>query len=115
MALDYAGMQLRIKDNTISSQLTPRKDNPDFSVVADFPHRSPWRVFLVSDRVGPLMESTVVTTLCDPCKYEDLSWIKPGKSTWMWWNGYQTSPEAKKGDLKTINFNYCCPVKLKTA
>lgn len=105
MALDYAGMLLRINDNTISSQLTPRKDNPDLSVVADFPHRSPWSVFLVSDRVGALMESTVVTTLCDPCKYEDLSWIKPGKSTWMWWNGYQTSPEAKKGDLKTINFN----------
>ena len=105
MALDYAGMQLNIKDNIVSGQLTPRKDNPELCVIADFPHKSPWRVFLVSDRVGALMESTVVTTLCDPCKETDISWIKPGKSTWMWWNGYQTSPEAKKGDLNTINFN----------
>ncbi len=105
MALDYAGMQLKIEDCTLKGCLTPRLDNPELSVVADLPHRSPWRVFQVSDRVGALMESTILTTLCDPCVEIDLSWIKPGKSTWMWWNGYQTSPEAKKGDIATLNFN----------
>ena len=105
MVLDYAGMQLRIGDGILKGCLTPRVDNPELCVVADFPHRSPWRVFLVSDRVGSLMESTVLTTLCDPCKETDLSWVSPGKSTWIWWNGYQSSPEARKGDLTTINFN----------
>lgn len=104
MALDYAGMQLNIGNSIVNATLTPRKDNSGLSVIADFPHRSPWRVFLVSDRVGAIMESTIVTTLCDPCKEEDLSWVKPGKSTWMWWNGYQTVGE-KKGDLNTINYN----------
>ena len=105
MALDYAGMQLKIEDCLLKGCLTPRLDNPELSVVADLPHKSPWRVFQVSDRVGALMESTILTTLCDPCTETDLSWIKPGKSTWMWWNGYQTSPYAKKGDIATLNFN----------
>ena len=105
MALDYAGMQLSIEGSLLKGRLTPRVDNPNLSVVADLPHRSPWRVFLVSDRAGALLESTILTTLCDPCEETDLTWLRPGKSTWMWWNGYQTSPEAKTGDITTLNFN----------
>ena len=105
MVLDYAGMQLSIENSMLKGRLTPRMDNPELSVVGDLPHRSPWRVFLVSDRAGALLESTILTTLCDPCKDTDLSWLRPGKATWMWWNGYQTSPEAKKGDIATLNFN----------
>ena len=105
MVLDYAGMQLRIEDSVLKGCLTPRRDNPELCVDADLPHRSPWRVFLVSDRVGAVMESNILTSLCDPCEETDLSWLRPGKATWMWWNGYQTSPEAKKGDIAEINFN----------
>ncbi len=105
MVVDFAGMRVTAENSTLKGVLTPRMDKPEYSVLADLPHRSPWRVFLVSDRAGELMESNVLTTLCGPCEETDLSWIKPGKATWPWWNGYQSSPEAKKGDLQTVNFN----------
>ena len=105
MVVDYAGMRVEAADGVLKGCLTPRRDRPELSVVADLPHRSPWRVFLVSDRAGALMESNILTTLCDPCRETDLSWLKPGKATWMWWNGYQSSPEAKKGDIQTVNYH----------
>lgn len=104
MVVDYAGMQLVIRDGVIKGMLSPRLDQPEYAVITDLPHRTPWRVFLVSDRAGALMESNILTTLCDPCQ-EDYSWIKPGKSTWMWWNGYQAPESVKDDDIGTYNLN----------
>ena len=54
------------------------------------PHQSPWRVLMISDRIGALIESNILTDLNEPCKIKDVSWIKPGKTTFPWWNGNVT-------------------------
>lgn len=82
---NYAGMYLRRSGDDLSTVLSPRLDRPEFCVIASLPHRTPWRVFQVSDRIGALIESNVLTTLCDPCVIEDTSWLKPGKTTFSWW------------------------------
>ena len=84
--VDYAGMYLVRKGGKLTSRLSPRLDRPEFSVLAERPHKSPWRVFLVSDKAGDLIASNVLTTLCEPCAEKDLSWLKPGKTTFPWWN-----------------------------
>ncbi|MCQ2142883.1 MAG: glycoside hydrolase family 97 protein [Bacteroidales bacterium] len=84
--VDYAGMYLMKKGGVLGSRLSPSLRDWKTSVVADLPHRSPWRVFQLSRRAGALIESTVLTTLADPCKVEDLGWLKPGKTTFPWWN-----------------------------
>ena len=55
--------------------------------VNEFPHRTPWRVLSVADRVGGLLETNILTSLNEPCKIEDTSWIKPCRTTFTWWNG----------------------------
>lgn len=87
--VEYAGMYLINKGGVLTSALSPRLDRPELSVISSLPHKSPWRVFLVSDRAGALLESNVITSLADPCPYEDLSWIKPGKTTFTWWCDFQ--------------------------
>ena len=82
---DYAGMYLVRRGAKLTSRLSPRFDRPEYSVLADLPHKTPWRVFLVSDKAGDLIASNVLTTLCDPCEEQDLSWLKPGKTTFPWW------------------------------
>jgi alpha-glucosidase len=42
---------------------------------------------MISDRLGALIESNILTSLNEPCKLKDVSWIKPGKTTFPWWNG----------------------------
>jgi alpha-glucosidase len=42
---------------------------------------------MITDRIGALIESNILTSLNEPCKLKDVSWIKPGKTTFPWWNG----------------------------
>lgn len=55
-------------------------------VIGRTPHASPWRVVLLGDRAGRLLESNLLLCLNDPSA-GDFSWAKPGKTTWHWWNG----------------------------
>ena len=105
MIVDYAGMMLSTQDGGLKGILSPRLDDSGLCVTGDLPHRSPWRVFMAADRDGALLESTVLTTLADPCTETDLSWLKPGLATWPWWNGYQAPEGMKKGDINTVNQN----------
>jgi alpha-glucosidase len=85
--LDYAGMYLVKKDSVLVSQLSPLPGQVSIKVKARLPHQSPWRVLLIGDRIGSLVESNIITSLNEPCKIKDLSWLKPGKTTFPWWNG----------------------------
>ncbi|MCU0376752.1 MAG: glycoside hydrolase family 97 protein, partial [Bacteroidales bacterium] len=49
---------------------------------------SPWRVIMIGDSPGRLIESEIIQNLNDPCAINDPSWIKPGISAWdHWWSG----------------------------
>ncbi|PWJ60236.1 alpha-glucosidase [Dyadobacter jejuensis] len=85
--LDYAGMYLSKQAGEFVSMLSPLPGQGGVKVKAMLPHKSPWRVMLLSDRLGALLESTIITSLNEPNRLEDLSWIKPGKTTFPWWNG----------------------------
>jgi alpha-glucosidase len=56
-------------------------------VKAVLPHQTPWRVLLLGSRAGALVESNIITDLNDDCAIKDVSWIRPGKTDFHWWNG----------------------------
>jgi alpha-glucosidase len=85
--LDYAGMYLLKYDGVLVSQLSPLPGQTLEKVKSTLPHNSPWRVLLISDRVGALIESNIITSLNAPLALKDVSWIRPGTSTFPWWNG----------------------------
>lgn len=47
----------------------------------------PWRYFVLTENDGQIIENTMTARLADGCEIEDTSWIKPGTTTWEWWNG----------------------------
>ena len=85
----YAGMSLtrpaNAADNTLVCKLTPRSDG--MKVVRELQLETPWRVVLIGDRAGALLESNTLYCLNEPNAIGDTSWIKPGKMSWPWWNG----------------------------
>ena len=85
--VDYAGMYLSKHNGVLTSKLSPLPAQSEVKVKARLPHRTPWRVMMISDRIGALLESNILTSLNEPSKIEDVSWIKPGKTTFPWWNG----------------------------
>jgi alpha-glucosidase len=70
-------------------------------VRADLPHQTPWRVIFLGTRAGALVESNIITDLNDDCAIKDVSWIKPGKTDFHWWNG---DVVADTGFQPGINF-----------
>lgn len=84
---NYAGMYLSKRNGMLHSQLSPLPGQTEIKVKATLPHQTPWRVMLISDRIGDLIESNLLTSLNEATKIKDLSWIKPGKTSFHWWNG----------------------------
>lgn len=84
---DYAGMYLIKNNGVLNVQLSPLPGQMEEKVKAILPHKTPWRVMMISDRIGELLESNILTSLNEPSKINDHSWIKPGKTTFHWWNG----------------------------
>jgi len=91
---NYAGMYLKLNqkagDFSLRTALSPRKGQQEDGdkVVFKTPHKTPWRVIMIGETPGKLVESEIVQNLNDPCEIEDPSWIKPGVSAWdHWWSG----------------------------
>ena len=68
------------------TRLSPLPDKSGACVAGRTPHTSPWRVILLGECAGRLLESNLLLCLNDPPS-GDFSWAKPGKTTWPWWNG----------------------------
>jgi alpha-glucosidase len=89
--LDYAGMYIVKNNSGLESKLSPNLSNPGYAVVAALPHVSPWRVLLISKRYGRFLETNLLTDLAPPNQIGDSGWLKPGKTTFPWWNGNVTA------------------------
>ncbi len=74
--VDYARMKfspLSGQPNSLVSTLSSR-------VTAPLPLTTPWRVVIVAESPGRLLENNdIILNLNDPCAIADTSWIKPGK------------------------------------
>jgi alpha-glucosidase len=87
---NYSGMYLMHDEGNarqLSARLSPHIDDASVSVVVKTPAASPWRVLMIADSPGRLIESQIVNNLNPPPAFADTSWIKPGKASWDWWSG----------------------------
>ncbi|MSR59534.1 MAG: glycoside hydrolase family 97 protein [Planctomycetaceae bacterium] len=106
---DYAGMYLsRAGEQPMGlvSRLSPLPKEPKVAVRAELPHDSPWRVILLGEQVGRLVESDLLLHLNAPCAIEDTVWIKSGKTTFPWWNGYYEENVPFRPGLNTATVRY---------
>lgn len=95
---DYSSMYLvnpspEWGGHRFESQLAPG-DDPDVAVSGSLPHHSGWRVLLVADDPGKLIESNVITSLNPESAIKDTSWIHAGLTSWDWWSG-SIGPDGK--------------------
>ena len=76
--------------NQLSTKLVPLPGEQENGVKVRFSDEviTPWRVLMIGETPGTLIESEIVQNLNDPCAIADPSWIKPGMSAWdHWWSG----------------------------
>ncbi len=66
----------------------------------------PWRVVVISDNDAALANSDMVQKLATPSRVTDISWIKPGKVAWDWWNDWNISHVNFRAGINTETYKY---------
>ena len=113
---NYSGMYLRKQPHfggfTLAADLSPHRDEAGdldpqgVAVETATPFSSPWRVFMIADEPGRLIESNIVLNLNPPSKIADTSWIKAGKSSWDWWSGEAAPSVHFKTGMNTATMKH---------
>ena len=83
---NYVGARLSLRDTqgVPDAQGVPNQPGTDLRIrlpespTAPLPWQTPWRVALVSEQLGTLVESTLIANLNPPCELPDIRWIQPG-------------------------------------
>ncbi len=52
----------------------------------ELPFKTPWKVIITGSDLGVIVESNLVYHVSTPNILSDISWIKPGRSSWSWWS-----------------------------
>lgn len=106
---DYAGMYVTGVDGqttTLAARLSPLPAEKDVCVKATTPHVSPWRVIMIGDTPGKLIESNIILNLSEPLALDDTSWIRAGKCAWDWWSGQVVDDPAIKSGMNNATIKH---------
>jgi len=120
---DYPGMFLRGTGTTrLKSVFAPyplaeyqggyHKLNTMVSKRADYiakvkgTRKFPWRAIVITDRDAALLNNDMVQKLASPSRVADVTWIKPGKVAWDWWNDWNISHVDFRAGVNTDTYKY---------
>ena len=66
----------------------------------------PWRIAMVAKNSAELAMNNMSYLLGEPCKVADLSWIKPGKVAWDWWNNWNIGGVDFKAGINNDTYKH---------
>ena len=65
------------------------------TIIASPKWATPWRMMIVGDTPGTIVESTMTENLNPPSVLEDDSWIKPGVTAFPWWSNNHANSDKE--------------------
>ena len=89
--------------NNINRIVTQRAD---YLVKTSGNRTFPWRIVVISENDKDLMNNDMVQKLSAPSRIKDLSWIKPGKVAWDWWNDWNIYNVDFLAGINTQTYKY---------
>lgn len=128
---DYPGMFLRASGSTTLKAIFPKfvlkavdskrqaDRNQDLVEKADYIAQTngqrayPWRLFVISPDDRDLVESNLSYQLAEAQAVDDVSWIKPGKVAWDWYNANNLYGVDFEAGLNTASYKYYIDVAAK--
>ena len=66
----------------------------------------PWRTVIVASEDKELLDSDMVYKLSSPSCIPDVSWIKPGKVSWDWWNDWNLKGVDFRTGMNTETYKF---------
>ncbi|TRX25190.1 glycoside hydrolase family 97 protein [Flavobacterium franklandianum] len=78
----------------------------DYLVTTNGNRNFPWRIVVISENDAALTNNDMVQRLSEPSKIKDVSWIKPGKVAWDWWNDWNIYKVDFQAGINTETYKY---------
>lgn len=66
----------------------------------------PWRIFTITEQDRELLDNDLVYLTAAPSLLKDISWIKPGKVAWDWWNDWNISGVDFRAGINNETYKY---------
>lgn len=85
--------------------LVPTKRAP-YIARLEGPQALPWRIVLVTEEDSQLLNCDMGQLLAPQCRLKDVSWIKPGKVAWDWWNNWNLTGVLFHAGVNTDTYKY---------
>ena len=82
------------------------KEHEDYIAKVDKPRNFPWRIAVVTTTDKDLAATNLSYLLGAPSRMSDLSWIKPGKVAWDWWNDWNLKGVPFKAGINMDTYKY---------
>lgn len=82
------------------------REREDFIAKVEGTRDFPWRAMVISENDAELMNSDMVYKLASPSRIADVSWIRPGKVAWDWWNCWNLQDVGFKAGVNNDTYKY---------
>ena len=70
------------------------------------PRFFPWRLLAIAEKDIDLPVNNLVWLTASPSRVKDISWIKPGKVAWDWWNNWNITGVDFVAGINTETYKY---------
>ena len=82
------------------------KKRADYIAKVNGNREFPWRTVIISEKDIDLLDNDMVQKLAEPSRISDVSWIKPGKISWDWWNDWYLTGVDFEAGINTQTYKY---------
>ncbi|MBO4600118.1 MAG: glycoside hydrolase family 97 catalytic domain-containing protein, partial [Bacteroidales bacterium] len=82
------------------------KEREDYIAEVNKETVMPWRIAMVAKNSVELAMNNLGYLLGEPCRVSDLSWIRPGKVAWDWWNNWNIGGVDFKAGINNDTYRY---------
>jgi len=99
----YVLTQLQNERNPVQALVTKRAG---FIAKTKGTRTFPWRIVIISTNDKDLLNNDMVYRLASPSRVTDVSWIRPGKVAWDWWNDWNIAHVDFRAGVNTATYKY---------
>ena len=99
----YVLTQLQNERNPVQALVTRRAG---FIAKTKGTRTFPWRIVIISTNDKDLLNNDMVYRLASPSRVTDVSWIRPGKVAWDWWNDWNIAHVDFRAGVNTATYKY---------
>ncbi len=101
----FAGIPSEIDINPVRLQEKVKKYSGTIANVKGT-RTFPWRIVAIAEKDTELPVNDLVYLLGSPNRIQDISWIKPGRAAWDWWNNWGITGVDFPVGINTETYKY---------